>query len=102
VDATSDFDRDGTSDYVEFKAGTDPTDPSSRFTTDIMEMSPQTNEMDISWPAADGRSYSIWYSENLVDWFLLQSGIVATPPDNSHTIETDPEDTKMFFRVEVE
>jgi hypothetical protein len=100
--ATSDWDGDGTRDMDEYRAGTDPKNTASRFVTDIVAMRPQDNEMDISWPSATGRTYTVWSSETLVDWDLLLSGIDATPPTNTLTIETNPEDANMFFRVDVD
>jgi hypothetical protein len=67
-------------------------------------MHPLDNEMVISWPSAAGRTYSVWSTDDLLSWgdIPVQSGIVATPPTNTLTIETNPADTAKFFRVEVD
>ncbi|MEM1223205.1 MAG: hypothetical protein AAGH40_10600 [Verrucomicrobiota bacterium] len=82
-------DGDGTLDLWEFRAGTDPVDPTDRFSISGLTRISESN-MDITFPSAQGRTYNIYSSSSLGQVFTLyQSGIIGTPPENTITVPTD-------------
>ena len=94
-----DSDQDGASNYAEFIAGTDPTDPTSSLRLD----SPQHQAGGLwllEWQAMPGHSYRILGSPDasqwlpLTDWFREAGGpasLSLTPPGGA----------QYFFRLEV-
>ena len=70
-----DSDGDGLTDDAERIAGTDPQDSGSVFSPVLNHVS---GGMELSWPYADGRSYTVLYTTNLADPFVvLVSGLQA-------------------------
>jgi hypothetical protein len=58
--------------------------------------------VDLTWPSATGRQYTIYYSTNLNSGFLvLTNSIAATPPTN-HFIDSAPQSPTRFYRLGVE
>ena len=101
--ATSDWDLDGSSDYVEFRAGTNPTNALSFFGLVVTDLDVPMNEMDVAWPSATGRTYTVLLSHNLLgSWSVLQSNIIANPPTNIFTLDTDTNESPSYIRVLVE
>ncbi len=101
-DLSGDTDSDGMSDGKELYAGCDPDDAESVFATDAGRANGQpAGNIDIHWPSAEGRYYSVYRSTDLMgDSTLLQSHIEATPPENTYSDVLPSETT--FYRVEVE
>ena len=73
----TDSDGDGMTDYAEFIAGTDPTNPASKlvFTGALI----QTNSaVEFQWSAVPGRSYQLLSSSNLISWVPIMDWTPAT------------------------
>ena len=61
--AESDTDGDGLSNYAEFVLGTNPTDPTSRFTLSLTSQAPNAHSTEpnltLSWNSVTGRTYTV-------------------------------------------
>lgn len=104
VTATSDLDEDGVPDVQEFIAGTDPTDPADRLEL-ITEESKPTGSGDglvLRWASVSNRYYHILSKTNLLEqYFLVTSGLFATPPVNVYTSDIPAGAGPFYFRVGV-
>ena len=107
VDPQADPDGDGATNLMEYLAGTDPNDPSSVFrptggySDGIYTMPIQT---------AVGRTYHVWASKNLSDWYLQRTfvgdGSVKVFAFDEQTMPIGPlhssvQPSSYFFRVEL-
>jgi hypothetical protein len=101
ITQTSDFDHDGSADYAEYVAGTDPTNASSRLEiVDFLGQAP--SGVVLVWPSVAARSYAIGRCTNLMEnWRLCASNLPATPPANVHT-DAPPNGQAGFYRIHVE
>jgi subtilisin family serine protease len=101
--ASADADGDGASNYAEWVAGTNPTNPASclRLLTPTVTA---TNIVIIQWPSVAGKSYRLERATNLIIGFdaIVRSNIAATPPINSEpdiaVLPTQP----LYYRILVE
>jgi hypothetical protein len=98
---TCDFDHDGATDWQEYVAGTDPTDPNSVFK--LVGVQPAANgEVVVQWKSVAGKSYAIEKSTDLTAGFYeLVPDVFATPPVNSYTDVNPPGATAVFYRIRV-
>jgi hypothetical protein len=88
VQADDDFDHDGLSNLEEYLAGTQPTDPSSRFAISVVNSLPGagSGQFVIRWYSVSGKTYTLHKSTDLTAGFTpLQSGIVDSAPINCYT-----------------
>ena len=60
-DGSGDFDGDGVSDFVEFRTGTDPTDPESFFKVTLVSPGTASQGSLLSWPVATSKNYRIQF-----------------------------------------
>lgn len=79
-----DSDRDGINNLGESQLGSDPVDPKSNLSLVIAPAKP--GELSLQWVSAENRTYSIESSDDLVVFKPFETGIIATPPNNSHAI----------------
>jgi hypothetical protein len=94
----TDTDGDGMTDYEEFIAGTDPTNPASnlRFLSAI-----QTDRLvQFEWSAIPGRIYQVQSSTNLQDWTPVTDWLQARVSPMSYTI-TNASSGANLYRVQV-
>lgn len=70
VDPNADADGDGTSNLMEWLAGTDPNDATSVFRPDVHR---DGDALVLTVPTREGRVYRIWGSGDLGEWDLLDS-----------------------------
>ena len=94
-----DSDADGMKNWEEYQAGTDPNNPASVF--HITSLSSAGNEHVLVWQAVAGKTYSVWFSNDLIEpnWSLKESGISGVEPTTSATIPSNG--TRGFFRIGV-
>jgi subtilisin family serine protease len=101
--ASADADGDGASNYAEWVAGTNPTNPASclRLLTPTVTA---TNSVIIQWPSVAGKSYRLVRATNLVAGFdsIVRSNIAATPPTNSEPDTTVLPAQPLYYRILVE
>jgi hypothetical protein len=95
-----DSDGDGASDYAEFIAGTDPTDPTS-----FLQLSPPTwlanGMLRLSWVAVPGHAYRLLTSPNATSWTPLSGWIRAVSPQLSYTTAGASGPDPVFYQLEV-
>lgn len=91
--AEADPDQDGSTNYQEFSAGSNPVDPTSGFLVNLRRVP------SISWRSEPGRSYLIKRKDRLADanWVVIQE-VVATGPFCRYTDE-DVANTDSFYVV---
>ena len=99
TDESGDQDHDGQTDYEEFVAGTIATFDGSRFTTDAF--SDAGNGVQLSWPSASGRTYSIWRSTDMVDFELIAETISGPPyAGSAFWTDANPPEGVVYYKVE--
>ncbi|MDB4541609.1 sulfatase-like hydrolase/transferase [Akkermansiaceae bacterium] len=106
-DALGDLDGDGSNNFAEFIAGTDPTDSSDLL--QITNLQDAATEITVTWPSVSGRSYIVSWSTDLQTW-NTDSTHPATGAPLSATLDKTAIDntdgtpgnlTKLFVRVAV-
>lgn len=96
-----DSDGDGSCNYDEYRAGTDPTAPGSTFEMTSATSTNTPGFAVFTWSSVAGKTYSIQYGTNIaLPMGLLQSGIQATPPVNVYTSPVST--TRAFIRIKVD
>jgi hypothetical protein len=87
ANGTSDWDGNGFRDLHEFKAGTNPKNAAEFLRADNLTMGPANGNMIIHWFGANGRSYNLFRSTNLVGgtYVCIESNIPYTPSMNVYT-----------------
>jgi len=85
----SDWDGDGATDHNEYLAGTNPKDMDSCFEVRSVnsQMAGGAPRYIISWHSVNDRTYTLFRATNLFHggFSTVQSGIPATPPQNTYT-----------------
>ena len=77
IDPSADPDRDGMSNFDEFWSGTIPTDSNSFLA--IKSTSISTNGLaEITWQSVSGKTYTVKYSDDLLNWNTLADSIPGT------------------------
>jgi hypothetical protein len=101
--STLDSDGDGHLNWMEYVAGTSPTNRGSVFYV-AGGMTRETgagHEVVLCWESVSNRMYAVWWATNLAQEFLaLASNLPALPPTNSfcHTNSIAP---AGFYRIDV-
>lgn len=97
-----DTDGDGLSNWAELLAGTDSENPDSVLA--LIGMTPTVyGGFEFQWWSEPEKTYSIAACTSLVEpiWLPIKTGILATPPVNTETVEKGFTE-ESFFRVELE
>jgi hypothetical protein len=101
IDPNGDPDHDGMSNYYEYLAGTDPTNPNSIFK--IVNVSAAPAGALIQWTSVQGKFYTLQRTTNLQSGFTdVQIHIPATAPTNSGQDPTPAGSGTYFYRIQVE
>lgn len=111
-----DIDGDGLATWQEYIAGTDPTDPDSRFaltSVGLVEGGPSSGEFSelnegdyvvLTWPSVPGRKYTIYRKSSLLDWgdwTVLEEGIPGEDGEMTYYYAA-PDAATKFYKIGVE
>jgi hypothetical protein len=97
---TADPDGDGASNWDEYLALTDPTNPHSRFSATVRSMGP--GGLVIEYPTRSGRVYQVWKSTDLSGPASWTAAGPLVPGDDLIKTHSDPAtDPAAFLRVGV-
>ena len=101
--ATGDDDNDGFINHHENRAGTIPTENTSRLALTSIGVPSSTGAL-IRWSSELDKSYSLTSTTNLVDtpFTAVETGLRATPPINTFTNMTATNMTPLYYRIELE
>lgn len=103
VTHTTDFDRDGLSDYYEWLAGTSPTDPLSCLRVEALDGG--SSGMTLLWYSTAGATYRVERATDLSSpegFEVVGWDLPATPPVNGFTDEAPPASGPAFYRIVAE
>jgi T5SS/PEP-CTERM-associated repeat protein len=105
AERAADSDGDGFSNYDEFRAGTDPSDPASALRVSVaMTQSTAT----LQWPCVDGKTYRVYFSGDVRSWQQVSDPTFAFPQAGICEWTDDGRDAgsasgrMRFYRVGVE
>jgi hypothetical protein len=94
-----DPDGDGMNNLTEYKAGTDPTDPNSRFAF-IRVRAHAQGGIEIEWASVPGGSYDLQRSSDLLSGFIaIRSSILATGETLTYRDATATGAGPYFYRL---
>ena len=99
-DGSGDSDGDGSSDLIEYKAGTDPMNAGSNFRVEAT-VSMCTGQTTFTWEAAPGRSYRVEYTDDLAQmiWKDLPGGVGIIGSTATCVDPTAGAVSQRFYRV---
>jgi len=107
VDPNADADHDGTSNLMEYLAGTDPNDPKSVFRP---QGTLTGGIYHLAIPTVTGRNYQIWVTRDMKNW-TLQSTLTGNNTEQQFVFEettihsgplhSDTHPSTYFFRVQI-
>ena len=87
--AGDDPDGDGNSNFTEFLAGFNPTDPAENMR--ITNLAKSGNNLTVTWTSIPGKNYQLRYSPNLQDpWQTMVTSPTVIPGDSGTTTATAP------------
>ncbi len=100
VSQTADADADGQTNYQEYLAGTDPTNPQSRIF--VKTFGPAAGgRVTFSWDSVAGKTYNVERSTNLLSWTILLLNQPGTGGILTFTDSATGGAPKLFYRVTV-
>jgi hypothetical protein len=96
-----DYDDDGSMNYDEYRAGTNPTNNTSKLEMQGIVAAPANGGLVLSWASQSNKTYAIQNVSNLVGtWNTHLSGVSAKYPVNVYT--TPVTTVRQFWRVKLE
>jgi hypothetical protein len=100
----ADPDGDGPDNYSEFIAGTDPTDPESRFEITSFELTPSPRNTVLTLAGVAGRRYTLQRTLNLAPaaWSNLSTNGVLATNQTLHLTDPAPPPAQAFYRAIVD
>lgn len=95
-----DFDHDGSNDYCEFIAGTNPADPSSRLGFEQTIFLPD-GRLQLTWSATAGRAYRILGTGDMVNWTPYTNWVRSNGTRQTQILPPLGAGNTRFFQVQV-
>ncbi|MEI7903220.1 MAG: hypothetical protein WCK89_23515, partial [bacterium] len=106
VAATSDADGDRHANWMEYVAGTDPTNRNSVLTFADIAPEPGGPGIVLRWLSVDGKRYRLERGSNLMEYpafdFLVRTNIPGLAPMNTETDKTAVGGGPWFYRIKIE
>ena len=100
-DAALDADGDGSTNLAEYRAGTDPQNPQSRFQVKTFAI-PANSRATIAWDGVAGKIYRLSTSADLATWTPLDGSTVLASATGVQSITLDTTGSaQLFVRVEI-
>ena len=103
VNDRTDFDHDGLSDYLEYRAGTEPTDPSSCLAIMAPAVQyPSDGCVELKWYSISGATYRVERAQSLSEsdgFSRVGLDVSASPPLNCYTDHPPAGVQSSFYRV---
>lgn len=98
---TNDSDADGSSNFQEWIAGTDPTNSTSRFM--LERLSPAAGGMQLQWQGAASKTYKVLWTRDLMQPMTNVLGYIQTSEDGivNFSDAQNTNETVLFYRLEV-
>ena len=104
VDPHADPDGDGLNNLREYRAGTNPNDPQSRF--EIVNINPVPGGIQLLWSSEPLRTYRVRRSSTLLGppsaYEVIRSGLAATPPFNQFVDTNVTGPNTGFYVIQIE
>jgi rhamnogalacturonan endolyase len=94
--SAADPDGDGQPNATEQIAGTDPTDPRSRF---VLSISSVSGALQLSWPAVPGQTYAVQACDDLAAGPWVALGNLTAPASTASFTPPATASPRRFFRV---
>jgi len=99
-----DSDQDGVTNLNEYRAGTNPRDPASRF--ELIQITRLPEGTYLRWTSQPNRRYTVRRSTSLMAlpsaYQVVQSGLAATPPFNEFIDTTTHDGNTCFYFLQIE
>jgi hypothetical protein len=94
----ADSDGDGTTNLMEYLAGTNPLSAASRFQPECRE---ENGKLIVTVPTAIGRQYKVWGSANLQIWELLETLTGDGSPIAWEYLMSQSPSGRYFLKIEI-
>ncbi|MCX7872208.1 MAG: chitobiase/beta-hexosaminidase C-terminal domain-containing protein [Verrucomicrobiae bacterium] len=100
--ADADADGDGVPNIIEYRTGTNPTDPASRFQIQSEKSNSESRQVTLRWKGLQGKRYILEYANSLysTNWQTIATNITSVAGVCVFT-ETNSQDKIRFYRVKV-
>jgi hypothetical protein len=97
---TTDTDQDGFSDFAEFMAGTNPTNPGSLLLLSGPSLT-SSGALQFTWPSVPGHAYRLGKSTNTLTWTPIMDWVRATSTNSHQNVVARTNEQIQLFRLEV-
>jgi hypothetical protein len=99
--AALDADGDGLSNYAEYLAGTDPTEPGSALRILQANLGPTTNSLQLTFASVPGRTYDLQTTPALAPpaWTAIQTNILAGGTQTTLLVPANSYPSAAYFRI---
>ncbi len=90
---------DGKTNYEEYVAGTDPTDPTSLL--QLLAVSMESADVKLKWSSVPGKQYAVYYSDDMIDWTIVNPVIYSQESVTQWIDRAASIGIRRFYKVQV-